>query len=50
MFEIGDKVVVNSFTNPIDGVIVGWHYDEGNVWIVKMVDGRTLEFSDSDLS
>lgn len=49
MFEVGDKVMVNSFNSPIGGVIVSWCYDEGNVWVVKMTDGRTLEFSDNDL-
>jgi hypothetical protein len=45
MFQIGDKVVVDS----VSGVIVGWHFDEGNVWNVRLADGSTVEMAD-DLS
>lgn len=50
MFEIGDKVIVNSYTTPKEGVIVNWYYDEGNVWIVAVNGHGTLEFSDSELT
>ena len=42
MFEIGDKVAVGGFS----GVIVGWYFDEGNVWEVELVDGSTIEMAD----
>jgi hypothetical protein len=45
MFEIGDKVVVGG----VSGVIVCWHFDEGNVWTVRLTDGSTVEMAD-DLS
>lgn len=50
MFEIGDAVIVNSFSTPKRGVVVNWFFDEGNVWIVKVEGHGTLEFSDSELS
>jgi len=43
MFEIGDKVIVDG----VSGVIVGWHFDEGNVWNVRLVDGSTVEMADN---
>jgi hypothetical protein len=49
MFEIGDNVNVNSFGHPRQGVIVDWHFDEGNVWIVE-INGAKFECSDSELS
>jgi hypothetical protein len=42
MFEIGDEIVVGGFS----GVIVGWYFDEGNVWEVELVDGSTIEMAD----
>lgn len=45
MYEIGDKVVVDG----VSGVIIGWYFDEGNVWSVRLVDGSTVEMAD-DLS
>ena len=50
MFQIGDKVMVNSFSTPKVGVIVNWYYDEGNVWVVKVEGHGTLDFCDSELS
>lgn len=50
MFEVGDNVVVND--SNIRGVIVGFHYDEGNVWTVEVDDhpGVELECCDDELT
>jgi hypothetical protein len=45
MFEVGDTVVLDC----VSGVIVGWHFDEGNVWTVRLADGSMVEMAD-DLS
>lgn len=50
MFEIGDSIVVNSYTTPKVGKIVNWYYDDGNVWIVNIPGHATTECSDSELS
>ena len=50
MFEVGDTVMVNSFYTPKLGKIIDWHYDEGDVWTVKMMDGMTTECCTSELS
>lgn len=50
MFEVGDKVIVNSYTTPKDGVIVEWYYDEGNVWVVRVQDQTISTFCDSELT
>ncbi len=42
MFEIGDKVRLGG----ISGVIVGWYFDEGNVWEVELADGSMVEMDD----
>lgn len=50
MFEVGDSVAVKD--SDIRGVIVGFHYDEGNVWTVE-VDGQPgveLECYDDELT
>ena len=48
MYEIGDKVMINSFSTPKTGVIILWYYDEGNVWVVE-VEGARFECCDSEL-
>ena len=49
MYEIGDHVNVNCFGHPRRGVVVGWYFDEGNVWIIQ-INGAKFEFLDSELS
>jgi len=46
MYEIGDKVVVNGSV----GKIVSYHYDEGNVWTVRMLGGQHWDFCESEMS
>jgi hypothetical protein len=46
MYEIGDKVVVNGSV----GKIVGWHFDEGNVWTVRMPGGQHWDFCEIEMS
>jgi hypothetical protein len=36
MFEIGDKVRMGG----ISGKIVGWYFDEGDVWVVDLAGVR----------
>jgi len=43
MFEIGGRVLVGG---GVSGVIVGWYFDEGNVWEVRLVDGSMVEMAD----
>jgi hypothetical protein len=50
VFEVGDKVIVNSYTTPKEGVIVKWYYDEGNVWVVRVQDQTISTFCDSELT
>lgn len=45
MFEIGDKVNVGGAS----GQIVGWYFDEGNVWVVDLC-GTLIDFCESELS
>lgn len=49
MFEVGDKVIVNSFSQPKVGVVVLWYFDEGNVWVVE-VEGARFECCDDELA
>lgn len=49
MFEIGDRVMLKGFDKPICGKIVGWYYDEGNVWVVTTDGGNTHDCADDDL-
>jgi hypothetical protein len=49
MFEIGDSVVIVSFNKPIVGKIVGWNFDEGNVWSVRSEGGNLYDCCDSEL-
>lgn len=50
MFQIGDVVMVNDCDRPIRGRIVGWSFDEGNVWMVRTDGGNLFECMDSELS
>lgn len=50
MFEVGDKVMVNSYMTPKEGVIVEWFYDEGNVWVVDVKGHGKIHCCDSDLT
>ena len=49
MFEVGQKVVVNSFSQPKIGEVFRWYFDEGNVWVVRVGD-EAYECCDSELS
>ena len=49
MFEIGDKVELVGFDKPIFGRIVGYYFDEGNVWEVRTDGGNLHNCSDDDL-
>jgi hypothetical protein len=50
MFEVGDSVVVDG--NGVRGVIMGFYYDEGNVWVVEVdgCPGVELECADDELT
>lgn len=47
MFEIGDRVIVDC---DVVGRIIGWRYDEGNVWAVQITNGDIIECADDYLS
>lgn len=49
MFEIGDVVWITSFDSPIRGKIIEYHYDEGNVWVVRTDGGNLHDCCDSEL-
>ena len=49
MFEIGDKVVIQTLKPAMVGKIVLWYYDEGNVWVVEC-DGWRFDCCESELS
>jgi len=49
MFEIGDTVSFMWGKEQRVGKIVGYEYDEGNVWEVKVTDGIHAYFSDDEL-
>lgn len=44
MYSVGDKVRMGGIT----GTIVGWYYDEGDVWIVDL-SGVRCECSTNEL-
>jgi hypothetical protein len=48
MFEVGDKVMIKSFNPPLQGVVILYYFDEGNVWVVE-VDGARFECCDDEL-
>lgn len=53
MFEVGDRVMVNCFMTlmtPKEGKIMGWFYDEGNVWMVYVKGSGTIHCCDSELT
>lgn len=50
MFEIGDYVSFMWGTEQKVGKIVGYEYDEGNIWEVKVSDGIHAYFSDNELA
>lgn len=50
MFEIGDMVSFMWGKEPNVGKIVGWEYDEGNVWEVTVTESMNAYFSDDELT
>lgn len=45
MFEVGQNVVVNDNGTEIVGKIVSYHYDEGDVWTIKIEkNGKVDQF------
>jgi hypothetical protein len=54
MFEIGDSVLLKGFEKQfifdIAGKIVSYHYDEGNVWVVRTDGGNLWDCSDHEIS
>lgn len=50
MFEVGDRVMVNGFCEPMQGVIVSHIYDEGPVWVVRTDCGSFWDCSSDELS
>lgn len=50
MFEVGDTVSFVWGTVKRVGKIVGWEYDEGNVWEVTVTGTLNAYFSDDELS
>lgn len=49
MFEIGDFVAYMWGNRVRTGKIVGWEYDEGNVWEVTVTNSMNAYFSDDQL-
>jgi hypothetical protein len=50
MFEIGDSVSFMWGKEQKVGKIVGWEYDEGNVWEVTVTESMNAYFSDNQLA
>ena len=50
MFEIGDYVSFMWGKEQKVGKIVGWEYDEGNVWEVTVTESMNAYFSDDKLA
>jgi hypothetical protein len=50
MYEIGDSVMLKGFEKQIVGKIVSYHYDEGNVWVVRTDGGNLWDCSDHEIS
>jgi hypothetical protein len=50
MYEIGDSVMLKGFEKQIVGKIVSYHYDEGNVWVVRTEGGNLHDCADHELS
>jgi len=50
MFEIGDTVSFMWGKEKKVGKIVGWEYDEGNVWEVTVTQSMNAYFSDDKLT
>ena len=50
MFEVGDRVMVNGFCEPMQGVIMSHIYDEGHVWVVKTDCGSFWDCSSDELT
>ncbi len=46
MFEVGDRVIVDC---NVVGRIIGYRYDEGNVWVVLIPNGDVIECADDYL-
>jgi hypothetical protein len=53
MYEIGDMVMFATQGPSVDwlvGKIVGWEFDEGDIWTVKCEDGRIFYKCNYELS
>ena len=50
MFQIGDYVSFMWGKEKKFGKIVGWEYDEGNVWEVTVTESMNAYFSDDKLA
>jgi preprotein translocase subunit YajC len=47
MFEVGDEVMV---AGGIQGTIMDFYYDEGNIWVVDIGMGNEIECGDDELT
>lgn len=47
-FEVGDKVMVGGV--PQVGVVVGWFFDEGSMWVVQLPTGLMLDCFEQELT
>jgi hypothetical protein len=50
MYEVGDNVLLKGFEKQIVGKIVSYHYDEGNVWVVRTEGGNLWDCGDHEIS
>lgn len=50
MFHVGDMIEILGLEKVTVGRIVGWYYDEGNVWEVRTNGGNLWECCDDELS
>jgi hypothetical protein len=47
-FEIGNKVMVGGIQDK--GTIIGWFFDEGNIWVVQFSNGLTIDCFEQELT
>jgi hypothetical protein len=47
-FEIGNKVMVDGIQDK--GTIIGWFFDEGNMWVVQFSNGLTIDCFEQELT
>jgi len=47
-FEIGNKVMVGGIQDK--GTIIGWFFDEGNMWVVQFPNGLTIDCFEQELT